>query len=133
VLGPHFEDLARNWTISYASEQTTGARLARVGATQVNDPAGRSQAELDIVGIRAGASTKVGLLGEAKFRAEPAGLGVLARLERARDLLSARADVQDDVKLLVFSASGFDSGLLTASHSRSDVELVDLDRLYAGE
>jgi len=133
VLGPHFEDLARNWTIGYASEQTTGGRLARVGATQVNDPAGRSQAEVDIVGIRAGASPKVGLLGEAKFRTEPTGVGVLAHLERARDLLTARVAVEDDVKLLVFSASGFDRGLLIAAHGRSDVELVDLDRLYVGE
>jgi len=31
VLGPHFEDLARRWSIRYASEQTTGGRLARVG------------------------------------------------------------------------------------------------------
>jgi len=75
VLGPHFEDLARDWTIGYTSEQTTGGRLTRVGATQMNDPAGRSRAEVDVVGIRAGASTKVGLLGEAKFRTEPAGLG----------------------------------------------------------
>jgi uncharacterized protein len=133
VLGPHFEDLARDWTISYASEQTTGGRLARVGATQVNDPAGRSQAEVDVVGVRAGASTKVGLLGEAKFRTEPAGLGVLAHLEHARDLLAARVSVEDDLKLLVFSSSGFDRGLHTAAHDRSDVELVDLDRLYTGE
>jgi hypothetical protein len=133
VLGPHFEDLARHWTIRYASEQTTGGHLARVGATQVNDPAGRSQAEVDVVGIRAGDSTKVGLLGEAKFRTEPAGVGVLAHLERARDLLAGRTMVEDDVKLIVFSASGFDRALFAIAHDRSDVELVDLDRLYAGE
>jgi len=133
VLGPHFEDLARHWTIRYASEQTTGGRLARVGATQVNDPAGRSQAEIDVVGISAGDSTKVGLLGEAKFRARPAGVTVLAHLERARDLLAGRATVKADVKLAVFSASGFDRALLAAAHNRDDVELVDLDRLYACE
>jgi len=133
VLGPHFEDLARHWTIRYASEQTTGGRLARVGATQVNDPAGRSQTEIDVVGIHAGDSTKVGLLGEAKFRTQPAGVAVLAHLERARDLLAGRATVKADVKLVVFSASGFDPALLAAAHNRDDVELVDLDRLYAGE
>jgi uncharacterized protein len=133
VLGPHFEDLARSWTIGYASEQTTGGRLARVGATQVNDPAGRSRAEVDVVGVRAGHSMKIGLLGEAKFRTEPAGLGVLAHLERARDLLAGRSAVEDDVKLLVFSSSGFDRGLHTATQDRDDVELVDLERLYDGE
>ncbi|MGO9448242.1 MAG: ATP-binding protein [Solirubrobacteraceae bacterium] len=133
VLGPHFEDLARHWSIRYASEQTTGGRLARVGATQVNDPAGRSQAEVDVVGIRVGDSTKVGLLGEAKFRTEPASIGVLAHLEHARDLLTKRATVQEDVKLIVFSASGFDPALLATADDRDDVELVDLDRLYTGE
>jgi AAA+ ATPase superfamily predicted ATPase len=134
VLGPHFEDLARRWTIRYASEQTTGGRLARVGATQVNDPAGRSQAEVDVVGIRAGEdTTTVGLLGEAKFRTAPAGVVVLAQLERARDLLARSTTVQDDVKLIVFSASGFDRALLATAHERRDVELVDLERLYVGE
>lgn len=43
VLGPHFEDLARQWTARYASLATTGGRVVRVGATQVNDAAGRSR------------------------------------------------------------------------------------------
>ena len=133
VLGPHFEDLARRWSIRYASEQTTGGRLVRVGATQVNDPAGRSQAEVDVVGIHAGDSTTIGLLGEAKFRSEPAGTRVLGHLERARDLLAGRAAIDADVKLAVFSASGFDRSLLAAARDRHDVELIDLDRLYTGE
>jgi len=133
VLGPHFEDLARQWTIRYASEQSTGARLARVGATQVSDPAGRSKVEIDILGIRAGDSPRVGLLGEAKFGTGHVGAEVLARLERARDLLKGRAEVAKDAKLLVFSAGGFERRLLTAARSREDVELVDLDRLYSGD
>jgi len=99
----------------------------------VNDPAGRSQAEVDVVGIRADDHTTVGLLGEAKFRTEPTGTSVLGHLERARDLLAGRARIDADVKLAVFSASGFDRSLLAAAHDRPDVELVDLDRLYAGE
>jgi hypothetical protein len=75
----------------------------------------------------------VGLLGEAKSGSEQAGMAVLARLERARDLLAARAAVATDVKLAVFSASGFDRTLLAAARRRSDVELVDLERLYTGE
>jgi uncharacterized protein len=132
VLGPHFEDLARLWTGRYADEETVGGRLARVGATQVSDPVGRSQLEVDVVGIRAGGSATVGLLGEAKASVKRVGVGVLARLERARDLLATRATVAPDVKLAVFSASGFDRALLAASRSRRDVELVDLERLYTG-
>ncbi len=133
VLGPHFEELARLWTARYASEQTTGGRLARVGTTQLGDSAGRSQLELDVVGIRAGEPTQVALLGEAKLRAERAGAGALARLERARELLAARASVDAEPKLAVFSASGFDSALRAAAKRRGDLELVDLERLYSGE
>lgn len=133
VLGPHFEDLARYWTARYASGLTTAGRLARVGATQVNDPAGRSRVEVDVLGIRAGPSPQVALLGEAKFRAGPIGLRVLADLERARSLLAQRVSVDEDAKLLLFSASGFDRSLIAAAHRRGDVELIDLERLYTGD
>lgn len=133
VLGPHLEDLAREWTLRYASEQTTGGRLARVGATQVNDPAGRSRVEIDVVGLRAGNSAQVGLLGEVKFGADPVRVEVLAGLERARDLLAQRTAIAPDAKLIVFSAGGFQRALLTTARGREDVELVDLDRLYTGD
>lgn len=130
VLGPHFEDLARRWTGRHASETTTGGRLTRVGSTQVNDPAGRSQFELDVVGLaeRGG----IGLIGEAKFRTMPLGLDVLARLERIRELLTLRVPAEE-AKLAVFSATGFRTDLVRAAARRDDVELVDLGRLYAGD
>lgn len=133
ILGPHFEDLARTWTMRYASEQTVGGRLARVGATQLGDPAGRSQLEIDVVGVLAGENAQVSVLGEAKSASEPVGLDVLARLQRARELLAARASVAEGSKLAVFSAGGFDRALLSEARRRSDVELIDLERLYMGE
>lgn len=132
VMGPHFEDLARSWTARHASEETTGGRLARVGATQVNDPRNRSQLEVDVVGVRPGDSAVVGVIGEAKFTGKQATRTVLDRLEQARNLLATRASVEPGVKLLVFSANGFDRGLVAAARGRSDVELVDLARLYTG-
>lgn len=133
VMGPHFEDVARRFTARYASEKTTGGPLTRVAATQINDPAQRSQLEVDVVGIRAGASVELCVLGEAKFRARPLGADALAGLERARDLLAERANVASDAKLLLFSASGFSRALHTAADRRHDVELIDLERLYVGE
>jgi DNA-binding transcriptional ArsR family regulator len=133
VLGPHLEELARLWTIRYASPETTGGRLARVGPTQLNDPSGRSRIELDVVGLSAGEPTRVTLIGEAKLQAQRAGRGVLARLEHARDLLGHRTAIDPEAKLVVFSASGFDRELQATAHRRRDVELVDLERLYRGE
>lgn len=132
ILGPHFEDLSRLWASRYASEATVGGRLARVGATQLSDPSGRSQIEVDVVGIGSGDTNTVVLLGEAKAGSKPVGVSVLARLERARELLSTRAALASEVKLAVFSLSGFDRALRSAASRRGDVELVDLERLYTG-
>jgi hypothetical protein len=103
-----------------------------VGATQVSDPAGRSQLEIDVVGVRAGDTETMALIGEAKASSKPVGVSVLARLERARELLSMRAALAGEVKLAMFSASGFDRALLAVASKRGDVELVDLERLYTG-
>ncbi|MHB1810174.1 MAG: ATP-binding protein [Solirubrobacteraceae bacterium] len=132
VLGPHFEDLARRWTESHASVETTGGALARVGTTQVSDPSGRSQIEIDVVGRSSRARDEVMILGEAKFRAKPVGRSALARLERARELIARRVPVAEGAKLLLFSASGFDRKLGEEADSRGEVELIDLERLYTG-
>lgn len=39
VLGPHFEEIARAWTSTYASAETLGGRPGLVGSTVVQDPA----------------------------------------------------------------------------------------------
>jgi hypothetical protein len=130
VLGPHFEDLARRWAARYASEATTGGRVTRVGATQVNDPDGRSRFEVDVVGLDDRGTIR--FLGEAKFRNAPAGAEVLGRLERIRGLLGLGFGAEE-AKLAVFSAGGFSPEMVRVAGRRGDVELVDLERLYTGE
>ncbi|HEX3693475.1 MAG TPA: ATP-binding protein [Solirubrobacteraceae bacterium] len=132
VLGPHLEDLARRWTARYACERTLGGRLGRVGATQLADRQSRSQIEVDVVGLAAD-SERVAVLGEAKASTKPVGLEVLTKLDRTRELVGARAPLAPGVKLLVFSAGGFDRALSAAAQRRADVELVDLERLYRGD
>jgi uncharacterized protein len=68
------------------------------------------------------------LVGEVKATHERVGAGVLDRLDAA----VAALDVEHAVKRLVVSASGFTTDLRRAAIGRSDVELVDLPRLYAG-
>lgn len=136
VLGPHFEELARTWTARFASAATLGGAPQRVGFTQVNDPVGRDRFELDVVAVsgerRPDESRPVLLaMGEAKGGAGRRGLADLARLDRLRALLSARA-VTDSARLLLFARGGFDRDLVAAARERTDVELVDLDRLYSG-
>jgi hypothetical protein len=40
---------------------------------------------------------------------------------------------QPAARLLLFSRSGFDPDLVTGARRTTDVELVDMDRLYSGE
>ena len=94
--------------------------------------------EIDVValearsGEEAGANPTLLLIGEAKSGPEPRGPADLRRLERARELLSGRANVRR-TRLACFAAGGFTADLLDEATRRSDVVLVDLERLYAGD
>jgi DNA-binding MarR family transcriptional regulator len=138
VAGPAFEAIARAWTSRYASSDTLAGTVARVGSTVVNDSAGRSRVEIDVVALEARSDDEAGvnptllLIGEAKSGPDPRGMADLHRLERARELLAGRARMER-TRLAIFAAGGFSADLQDAATRRSDVVLVDLERLYAGD
>ncbi|MBZ9644670.1 hypothetical protein [Streptomyces sp. PSKA30] len=75
---------------------------------------------------------RIAAIGEAKGTLTPVGMPELERLEHLRGLLpSARAGALP--KLLLFARSGFTGDLRHEADRRSDVELVDLQRMYHGE
>jgi len=90
---------------------------------------------LDVVvegaGSKSAGRRRLIAIGEAKSSDRQRSMGDLHRLERLRGELARRADV-DGTKLLLFGRSGFESGLVAAAEARSDVELVDLERMYEG-
>lgn len=134
VLGPHFEHLARTWARWYADERTLGGLRTRVGAGVLPDQANRTGHELDVVVFGRDDDGKEIILaiGEAKC-GDVVGRGHLERLERLRDLLASRDDrARGNVRLLLFSACGFMPQVVEAARSRTDLELVDLGRLYQG-
>ncbi|MFH0751031.1 MAG: ATP-binding protein [Chloroflexota bacterium] len=137
IAGPAFEAIARAWTSRYASAETLGGIAVRVGSTVVNDSAGRSRVEIDVVALEAPSDHEAGvnptllLVGEAKSGPDPRGMADLHRLERARELLEGRARVER-TRLAIFAAGGFTADLQDEATRRSDVILVDLERLYAG-
>ena len=138
ILGPAFEQLAREWTARYASVRTLGGPTGEVGSTVVNDSAGRSQHELDVVALEEGERRQarnpvVRAIGEAKASDRVRTLADLDRLDRVRGLLVARGVRATAAKLLLFGRSGFDGNLKRAAAARHDVELVDLHRLWSGE
>jgi hypothetical protein len=135
VLGPHFEELARTWTAKFASIKTLGGRASHVGFTQVNDAEARSRVELDVVAVSGNLNAdrpQVLAVGEAKGGSAARTLDDLRKLERARSILGERVDTAH-ARLLLFSRSGFDADVRDAARRRSDLELVDLERLYGGD
>lgn len=130
VVGPHFEALCREFALSPDARAFFGEPAGEVRSGVVNDPASKSQIEIDVV-VFGPQSTdqprRVLSLGEVKW-GERMGHGHINRLERARDLLAARGfDVRDTV-LACYSGVGFTDQL--RADPRRDIALIGLDEIY---
>jgi hypothetical protein len=128
VVGPHFEELCRSFAIRAGSD-LFGTPADRVGSGVVNDPARRTQIEIDVAVLAApepGRPQRILSLGEAKW-GEVMGSGHTDRLARARDLLSVSFDTSACV-LACYSAMGFEDRL----RAREDhgLALITLDDMY---
>jgi AAA+ ATPase superfamily predicted ATPase len=126
VVGPHFEQLCRDFAIS-APVELFGGLPTEVGSGVVADPARRSQIEVDVVVLAAavaGEPRRVLALGEANWGEviEPRHID---RLRRARELLRARGYDTENTVLTCYSGAGF------AADLASDVLSIGLSDLYA--
>ena len=132
VLGPHLEDLARTWTAEHAGPETLGGVPERVASGVVPDREQRTQHEVDVVAVAPGPTgRRVLAIGEVKT-GSVLGERDLERLQRVRDMLQRRDDVDaSGCRLLCFSGGGFTDGLRLGER-QGDVVLVDLERLYRG-
>ncbi len=129
IYGPHFEELAREWTMLHATPATLGGTPRLVGSTEIDCPSHRRRHEIDVLvtdGDRALA------LGEAKWRPQAVGPSELERLRHLRDLLGPRRS-PSGTRLLLFSRSGFTPELISEARGSAEVQLVDLERLYTGD
>ena len=130
VVGPAFEATARYWTTHFAEPQTLGGEPDHVGPTTVSLPDG---SDMDVDVLVAAADSNVAsersilALGEAKA-GERIRARHLRRLEESRTALGDRAS---EAKLLLFGVD-FAEDIVAAARRRADVELIDLERLYAG-
>ena len=128
VRGPVFEAQARTWARRFAAASTIDP-ASRIGPSSVAIDG--VDHELDVVAADDGptpAKRTITAIGEAKA-GETLRLGHLHRLERARTAMGQRAV---DARLVLFGTN-VDPELSTAASTRSDVEIVDLERLYHGE
>ncbi len=123
INAPHLELLAREWLIAYASRETVGGIVNEAGPTEI---AGVGQIDLAAVESTAVGGRRPLLIGEVKATADRVGRKVLERLDNAAAGLG-------DVRRVLVSLSGFTTDLERVAARRSDVELVDIHRLYHGE
>ena len=135
VLGPHFEQLCREWTRWYASPDTLGGDVSRVAAGTVSDPTTRSAREIDAAAFGRDPDGREVLLaiGEAKWN-DTMGIGHLRRLEEIRDLVHGHDPaLAANTRLICYSGAGFMPELRQRAIKDDTVILVDLPRLYHGE
>ncbi|MCM2576823.1 ATP-binding protein [Streptomyces meridianus] len=135
ILGPHFEDLARQWTRRHAHAVLPDGLPGPVGTTEVADPAARTRHEVDVLALVLGERpqsprARIAVLGEAKATAARRGARDLERLERIRDLLAEQGHDTSGTTLALYSLHGFHDDVVQAGERRNDVLLVDLPGLY---
>ena len=133
VLGPHFEELARIWTLRYAHAVLPGGLPGPVGTTEVPDPAARTKHEVDVLalGERPQAPrARIALLGEAKATLTRRGTGDLERLEHIRALLTRQGHDTAGTVLALFSLHGFYPDIVQLAARWKDLLLVNLPGLY---
>jgi len=128
VVGPHFEQLAREHAL--AAPPGTFAELpGEVGSGRIADPARRTQIQLDVVVLAPaipGKPRRVLAIGEAKW-GEVIGARHVERLRRARELLASRDYDAAGAALICYSAAGFDPAVTALPGTLT----IDPDRLYA--
>lgn len=133
VVGPHFEQICREWVTHFAAPDTFGGMPIDVSYGTVPDPAAQAGHEIDVV-VRGAVGQDNGVLlslGEAKWD-QVMGVGHLERLRHAKALLAERGVDTSAARLACYSGAGF-TGELRVAEKQGDVVLVDLARLYEGE
>lgn len=134
VLGPHFEQVCRAWTLHGADPDLIGGLPADVGSGEIHDPATRRNCEVNVVvaGMPGSGATPLLAIGEAKWN-DVMGLGHLDRLRQVRSVIAASGKYNcDDTKLICYSGAGFNDRLRDVADKEDDVVLVDLAMLYGG-
>lgn len=130
ILGPHFESIARDWTIMSLTAHA-GLPVGWTGTTTVACREHRKTHQVDVISLRPGDmprtdTAQVTVIGEAKSTNQRRTLADLKLLAHVRDLLGPRAEAAD---LVLFSRTGFDQNVREA-HERNEVTLVSLDDMY---
>ncbi|WP_026922925.1 ATP-binding protein [Glycomyces arizonensis] len=129
ILGPHLEELCREWVHRFAPDELGRPEgFGAIGTANVHDRTGRAKHEIDVLAMD---GKQITFIGEAKATVHRPGIRALERLEHIKALIAATEYRSDDAVLGVFSRTGFTPELRTTAEHRPDLALIDLERLYA--
>jgi hypothetical protein len=132
VMGAQFAELCRDFARE-RGDAVFGETPRTVGRAVVSDGQNRERIQVDVVVMgRWGPNERARILslGEARWD-QVMDEADLARLSRARELLEARGFDVEDCVLACYGAAGFAAPLRERA-ANERVELIDLERLYAG-
>ncbi|GGY07238.1 ATP-binding protein [Streptomyces anandii] len=132
VLGPHFEDLARQWTLRYGRERGLDD-IGQVGTTTVPCREHRGH-EVDVVALSRESRARdkparITLLGEAKATNKSRTTADLLRLEHIRDLLCAQGWDAEGCVLALYTRSEPAPDLVAAA-KEGRVLVVTMAEMY---
>ncbi|MBF6296940.1 ATP-binding protein [Nocardia amamiensis] len=131
VLGPHFEQICRDWALHHADPELFAEIPAKVGHGVVHDARTRTNYEIDVavIGISDRGKPPLLAIGEAKWN-DTMGQGHLDRLRHIRDVVARNGRYDTSrTRLLCFTGGGFNDNARRAGES-GDVTLIDLPTLY---
>jgi uncharacterized protein len=133
IYGVHLEHIAKEWIMAHAAADTLGGAPKSVGSSLLANGRRSERRQLDLVVTEqtARGGTRLLAIGEVKAGIEPVGVDQLVRLEESEMALAEA--VHQPLKKLIVARAGFTIELIRAARSRTDVELIDLQRLYVGE
>lgn len=125
ILGPQFEECARDWVRRYGPDEA-GLAVGTVAPTMISERPGRPAHEVDVITV---AGRDVWLVGEAKATISAVGRIELQRLDRIASILTEQQRDAGRAVRALFSMRGFRDDLVREARGRGDVLLVDLPAL----
>ncbi len=129
-VAPVFEDLCRDWT--RASYGVTAQRFGSWWGNARNDlrrTGQRSTEEIDIVGLAGGA--RVTVIGECRWRDKAMDGAILEEIDdyKLPALRQAGYEIDENLQLLLFSRSGYNSTLRKAASENDSLRLVSVTKV----
>lgn len=131
VLGPHFEQICRDWALYHSDPGLFDGFPAKVGHGVVPDSTARTSHEVDVavVGVAENGKPPLLAIGEVKWN-DTMGVAHLKRLQAIRDLIARNGRYDTSrTRLLCFSGADFNDKLRLAADA-GEVSLIDLPMLY---